>query len=173
MATPLDVIPVFQRGGSILPLKFRVRRSSTQMQRDPITLQIAPDRTFKASGDLYLDDGKSFANRKGDYLHRQFQFDKNVIRSAKAHLEEQTVPSTPSASLLSVTPNVERIIVFNWQSKPSRIVVTSNTVKQNISIDSQVQLQQVLDFDYDAKNKKLVIRKPNLSVAAEWEIQIL
>ena len=39
--TPLDYIPVFQRGGSIVPKKERARRNSDVMKKDPFTLQIA------------------------------------------------------------------------------------------------------------------------------------
>ena len=37
----LASVPVFQRGGSIVPYKFRFRRSSTQMADDPFTLLVA------------------------------------------------------------------------------------------------------------------------------------
>ena len=39
----------------------RVRRSSQATLKDPITLIIAPDHNNYAEGDLYLDDGRSFA----------------------------------------------------------------------------------------------------------------
>lgn len=39
----LRQIPVFQRGGSIIPKKLRVRRSSTCMEHDPYTLYVAAD----------------------------------------------------------------------------------------------------------------------------------
>jgi alpha 1,3-glucosidase len=39
--TPLEYIPVFQRGGSIIPKKERARRNSELMRNDPYTLQIA------------------------------------------------------------------------------------------------------------------------------------
>jgi alpha 1,3-glucosidase len=41
--TPLERIPVFVRGGAILPLQERLRRSTTQMINDPYTLLIALD----------------------------------------------------------------------------------------------------------------------------------
>lgn len=41
---PLDKIPVFQRGGSIVPRKMRVRRSSSLMASDPFTLIICLDK---------------------------------------------------------------------------------------------------------------------------------
>ena len=37
-----DHIPVFYRGGHIVPEKHRKRRSSEQMKDDPFTLIIAP-----------------------------------------------------------------------------------------------------------------------------------
>lgn len=41
------------------------------MVNDPFTLIVALDEGGKASGDLYLDDGHSFAFTKGAYLHRR------------------------------------------------------------------------------------------------------
>ena len=52
----LSKIPVFQRGGSVIPRKRRVRRSSQQMFKDPITLTVALDSNGEARGDLYQDD---------------------------------------------------------------------------------------------------------------------
>jgi alpha 1,3-glucosidase len=43
----LSSIPVFQRGGSIVPYKFRFRRSSAQMADDPFTLLVALDKNVK------------------------------------------------------------------------------------------------------------------------------
>ena len=39
-----DRIPVYQRGGTIIPKKERIRRSSALMANDPITLIIALDK---------------------------------------------------------------------------------------------------------------------------------
>jgi alpha 1,3-glucosidase len=45
--TPLNKIPVFQRGGSILPKQERKRRSSSQMIFDPYTLVVALDANVR------------------------------------------------------------------------------------------------------------------------------
>jgi alpha 1,3-glucosidase len=37
---------------------------------DPFTLVIALDHNNEATGELYLDDGRSFAFMRGQYLHR-------------------------------------------------------------------------------------------------------
>ena len=36
-------VPVFQRGGTIIPQKLRIRRSSSLMANDPYTLTVALD----------------------------------------------------------------------------------------------------------------------------------
>lgn len=44
------------------------------MWRDPITLVVAADLAgTSATGSLYLDDGETFDNAKGDFVHRSFQ----------------------------------------------------------------------------------------------------
>jgi alpha 1,3-glucosidase len=43
METPLERVPVYLRGGSILPRKDRLRRSSNLTTRDPYTLIVALD----------------------------------------------------------------------------------------------------------------------------------
>jgi hypothetical protein len=63
--TPIDKMPVFQRGGSIIPRQLRVRRSSSLMRQDPYTLFIALDTHGEAFGELYLDDGHSFDYQQG------------------------------------------------------------------------------------------------------------
>jgi hypothetical protein len=42
------------------------------MVHDPFTLVVALDAAGKAEGDLYLDDGHSFAFTQGTYLHRRW-----------------------------------------------------------------------------------------------------
>lgn len=59
--SPVPNLLVYQRGGSIIPRKLRIRRSSTQMASDPISLAIALDaKAERAEGDLYLDDGRTY-----------------------------------------------------------------------------------------------------------------
>lgn len=71
---PLESIPVLQRGGHIVPRRDLVRRAATLMWRDPITLVVAVDLTgTSATGSLYLDDGETFDNVKGDFVHRDFR----------------------------------------------------------------------------------------------------
>lgn len=74
-------IPVYQRGGTIIPKKERIRRASPLMHDDPYTLIVAVDKNKKAKGTLYIDDEKSFEYRKGQYLYLEFEFTDNVLSS--------------------------------------------------------------------------------------------
>ena len=78
---PYEKVPVFIRGGRIIPIRERIRRSSALMHEDPITLIVAPDKEGKASGTLYLDDGKSFEYQSGAKLYMQFTYDNGKLES--------------------------------------------------------------------------------------------
>jgi alpha-glucosidase len=67
-------LPVFVRGGSILPMEPLVQ-STNEIPQGPLTLRIYagdPGEGAPCGGSLYLDDGKSQAWRGGAYLRIQF-----------------------------------------------------------------------------------------------------
>jgi alpha-glucosidase len=65
----LDVLPVFVREGSILPLQPLVQ-STAETPQGPLTLRVYPGKDCK--GTLYMDDGRSFAYKQGSYLRMEF-----------------------------------------------------------------------------------------------------
>uniref|UniRef100_G3Q055 Glucosidase II alpha subunit b n=1 Tax=Gasterosteus aculeatus aculeatus TaxID=481459 RepID=G3Q055_GASAC len=77
----MSSIPVFQRGGSIIPRKMRVRRSSSCMTHDPYTLYVALNLQRTAEGELYIDDGHTFNYEKKEFIHRRLSFAKNMLSS--------------------------------------------------------------------------------------------
>lgn len=64
----LGKIPYFQRGGSILPKRERIRRSAAITLNDPLTIDVLLDSNGNANGIVYLDDGNSLDYTKGQYL---------------------------------------------------------------------------------------------------------
>lgn len=65
---------MLHRGGSILPRRDLVRRSAILTWKDPVTLVIAVDiKATHATGSLYLDDGESYSNEKGEFILRGFE----------------------------------------------------------------------------------------------------
>ncbi|KAK2498120.1 hypothetical protein MC885_016662, partial [Smutsia gigantea] len=106
-------IPVFQRGGTIVPRWMRVRRSSDCMKDDPITLFVALSPQSTAQGELFLDDGHTFNYQTHhEFLLRRFTFSDNTLVSSsadhKGHLE------TPIW--------IERVVIIG-AGKPAAVVL--------------------------------------------------
>ena len=76
-----DRIPVYQRGGTIVPKKERMRRSSALMADDPYTLNVALDASSSAKGTLYIDDGESYDYRSGKFIYLEFVFQVSVVQT--------------------------------------------------------------------------------------------
>lgn len=75
----MKTIPVFIRGGTIIPTKEIRRSASIYMKEDPISLTIALNRQGNAHGNLFLDDENSFAYLQGVYCYFKFHFHQNVL----------------------------------------------------------------------------------------------
>jgi len=91
LRVPVDMegIPAFYKGGSVVARRERPRRSTGAARRDPLTLVVAVGAGAggggRAEGDLYLDDGSSFAfARRGAYAHRRFVFEGGVLANGPA-----------------------------------------------------------------------------------------
>ncbi|KAI0706628.1 hypothetical protein C8Q76DRAFT_819052 [Earliella scabrosa] len=69
-------IHVFVRGGSIISTRERPRRSSPLMKYDPFTLRVALNNEGAARGELYLDDGETYAHQEGKFVWREFAAEK-------------------------------------------------------------------------------------------------
>ena len=78
----MDRIPVYQRAGSIVPRKLKLRPSTQTMRSDPYTLSIVLNASGVAEGRLYIDDETSFAYRNGEYINLELRFE-NLTLSGK------------------------------------------------------------------------------------------
>ena len=75
VAAPLSKVPHFQRSGSIIPRRERIRRSAALTLEDPVSLDIVVDGSNAAKGNIYLDDGITFDYEKDDYIKANIVFD--------------------------------------------------------------------------------------------------
>jgi alpha-glucosidase len=71
----LETLPVFVRGGSILPMQPLVQ-STSERPNGPLTLRVYPGADCQ--GVLYLDDGSSFEYRDGAFLRLHFLCEKTA-----------------------------------------------------------------------------------------------
>eukprot|EP01132_Coremiostelium_polycephalum_P008341 gene8341-10246_t len=146
METPLEKIPVFQRGGTIIPKKERVRRSSDQMKTDPYTLRIALDSNQQAYGELYVDDEHTFDYQKGSYLYKSFTYKDQSL----------TMSDISGNSKFKNSNVIERIVILGLDKTPSKVEVDGKS----------------LGFEFDKTTNSLTIRKPDLPISSNWKLNI-
>uniref|UniRef100_A0A1A8IEW1 Glucosidase, alpha, neutral AB n=1 Tax=Nothobranchius kuhntae TaxID=321403 RepID=A0A1A8IEW1_NOTKU len=146
----MSSIPVFQRGGSIIPRKLRVRRSSTCMEHDPYTLFVALNTQRTAEGELYIDDGHTFNFDNKEFIHRRLFFSNNVLSSVNVASEAQ----------FTTKSWIERVVILG-ASKPRKVTL--------ITADGH---KSQLDFDFDASVSVLTIRKPSMNAGEDWSMAL-
>lgn len=153
VAADIDKIPVYQRGGSIIPRKLRLRRSAYMMKTDPYSIYIALDPSKKAAGTLYMDDEETFGHEKrAEYAQATFSADGGSITNSV------TVGSGWESMIDSMKDDrmIERIVIMGVDASPSSISFDGTSI----------------EFEYDSVVKVLVLRKPGVSALAAWEIKI-
>uniref|UniRef100_A0A2K6QE97 Neutral alpha-glucosidase AB n=1 Tax=Rhinopithecus roxellana TaxID=61622 RepID=A0A2K6QE97_RHIRO len=147
----LSSIPVFQRGGTIVPRWMRVRRSSECMKDDPITLFVALSPQGTAQGELFLDDGHTFNYQtRQEFLLRRFLFSGNTLVSSSADPEGHF--ETPIW--------IERVVIIG-AGKPAAVV-----------LQTKGSPESRLSFQHDPETSVLVLRKPGINVASDWSIHL-
>ncbi|GLH03610.1 uncharacterized protein GBIM_09481 [Gryllus bimaculatus] len=80
ITAPLDTIPLFYRGGHIIPLQ-SPNMTTTASRKNPVELIVAKDEDGKATGSLYWDDGDSvntYEDKK--YSHVTFTLNESRLR---------------------------------------------------------------------------------------------
>ncbi|XP_037725211.1 neutral alpha-glucosidase AB [Drosophila subpulchrella] len=140
-------IPVWQRGGSIVPKKERQRRASTLMLHDPYTLIICLDRQGKASGSLYLDDEKSYDYRQGKRIHVVYKF-----------TNDQLVNHFVGKPKYKTDAWIERIVFAGLEKLPTSASITVNGISQQLEV---LQHDQVV-----------VVRKPGVKMDVDFVIKL-
>jgi mannosyl-oligosaccharide alpha-1,3-glucosidase len=104
----------------------------------------------EASGNLYIDDGRSFAYLKsGQHLDVIFRFENSALRT------------TPSGSY-QTSEEVERVIITGLAKKPTRASLRHH------SSSSLVVPLEISSYGKTA----VMIRKPNAPITSAWEIQL-
>uniref|UniRef100_A0A8D3DCI1 Glucosidase II alpha subunit b n=1 Tax=Scophthalmus maximus TaxID=52904 RepID=A0A8D3DCI1_SCOMX len=148
----ISSIPVFQRGGSIIPRKLRVRRSSSCMEHDPYSLYVALNPQRTAEGELYIDDGHTFNYEKKEFVHRRLSFANNLLSS---------VDLAPDAQFTTHSW-IERIIILG----ASKLSLTLSLFPFADGQESHI------DFEFDASMSVLTLRKPGMNSGADWTVML-
>jgi alpha 1,3-glucosidase len=125
------------------------------MAEDPLTLVVSLDSNGCAHGDVYLDDGHSYAFRRGEFAHHDLVFKDGVLSSL--------VPASGAAGSLRSDVVVERIIVLG---------LPGGLAGWQVSLGSQrleAEPGPIL-MEPGLPDTGLVVRKPGVKAAEEWSI---
>ncbi|VFV23353.1 neutral alpha-glucosidase c-like [Lynx pardinus] len=148
----LDSIPVFQRGGSIVPIKTTIGKSTGYMTDSPYGLRVALSTKGSAVGELYLDDGHSFQYlHQKQFLHRKFSFLSGVLTNSCADKRGHH----PSKCV------VERVFVLGLKKQPSSVTTHSSDGKEEPVV-----------FTYCTTMSTLSLEKLSLNISVDWEVHI-
>jgi alpha-glucosidase len=143
---PLDVMPVYVRGGSIVPLQ-PVIQNTDETPSGPLELRVYPGS--QCIGSIYLDDGHTFRYQQGQYLRQAFtcQSDANTTR-LKFHAREGSY--TPWWKFIEV-------VIYDWPSAHAEAKFSSSTYP--------------LKTTYDPKQHALHMTLSDVSAAAELSVR--
>ncbi|XP_072425435.1 neutral alpha-glucosidase C-like [Chiloscyllium punctatum] len=150
VSVTLDSIPIYQRGGTIIPRKTQVLRSTKAMEMVSYALYIALDSENSATGMLFLDDGHSFNYKsKNQFLLRKFSFKDNTFSSVCA--DEKGCYCTECV--------VERILVMGAE-RPTCVTAWYP--------DGQ---ESAVHFTYNAGKSLLNVEDLRLNLACDWMLK--
>lgn len=184
--SPLDKIPVFQRAGSIIPKKDRVRRSSTQMVNDPYTLVVALDSKNQAKGDLYIDDGHSFDYQQGAYVYRKFAFTNNKLTNTHSQPTVDPVLQAEMQEIIAAQPmpathhmhktasKVERVVLYgleNHQKLSGAYLTFASQEGTNPVAPHSAEMSVRIKLDFEIEKYAVVVRKPDAPIQSDWTIE--
>ena len=190
VTVPADLhqLPLLIRGGSIIPTRERPRRASSLMHRDPFTLCIALDGSLAARGEIYLDDGVTYAYKKGHLTWRGLVVEK-ISRGSELRLSNIDLAATAPHSAVEdtaltefrpenpfqmgiATVRVERVVVLGLPSKPKRVVVEGGRELEWDYVPGASAVARGKRGSEGGVASVLMIKDPALGVITDWAIRI-
>lgn len=177
----LHQLPLFIRGGSILPTRERPRRSSPLMKKDPFTLRVALNKNNGARGELYLDDGVTFNHQQGQIVWREFVSEKHgkgFKLSSRDLTKKNLDQAVDSVALTTYSDSnefaksiesvrVEAITVLGLADKPTSVKLSSGKV-----LDWEYVPGEAAGGKKDGRASVLFIKDPGESITKDWEIVV-
>jgi len=131
----VDKLPVYVRGGSIIPMEPLVE-STEQKPQGPLELRVYPGPDCK--GSLYQDDGTTMNYRRGDYLRVDYTCESQANR-LQMHIGAQSGTVQPWWSSIQIS-------VYDWPSQSAAVTLNGQPVSK-LSYDASqhvlhVEIQQ-------------------------------
>ncbi|KAI0753449.1 alpha-glucosidase [Daedaleopsis nitida] len=181
VAAELHQIPVFIRGGSIVPTRERPRRSSPLMKYDPFTLRVALSKEGTARGELYLDDGVTYSHQEGKFVWREFSAEKPAKKTVRIsshdlgarkpaeavdHVALSAYDRSNDFAKKVADVRVEKMVVLGLSAKPSSVTVSGKELQWTFTPGVAASDKQ------EGTASVLIIKDPKLSITSDWAIDI-
>ena len=144
----LDILPVYVREGAILPLQPLVQ-STDETPQGPLTLRVYPGKDCR--GSLYMDDGKTLAYTRGQYLR--------VGYSCAMTPDGLTLRIGEHLGTFHPWWNRIHVEVYGWDSAAATVTVNGNS-DPPASVDTNRHMLSV-ELDDRIHGCELDIRKSN------------
>jgi len=161
----LDSIPAYYRAGAIVPLKNRVRRSSTCSWLDPLTLQVYLDPTTgTAKGHVYIDDYKTTTYQDGkSFLDVDLEFSEGAL---KASAVRGQLPAG-----LTDWAQVERVEIFGLKAP----IKEANLMTKGAVHESHKRMEVPISRSLggaQSLHSSVVKIKPWFDLRGEWKLTV-
>ncbi len=140
----LDQLPVYVRGGSIVPLG-PVIQHTDETPDGPLELRVFPGRD--CHGSIYMDDGESFGYQRGDFLRVNFD-----CRASSAWLE---IGVAAGRGFYKPWWKGLRFEVFGIETRPKQVRIGSRSVS---------------GWSFDLARKELTVTSPAPEHGIELQI---
>ncbi len=142
---PIDVIPMFARGGAIIPTQ-QVIQYDSQAAIDPLTFEVYPGGN--SSREYYEDDGISLDYQHGVYLHEMLTSADSAGRFTIKAVDVKGTYKPPARSLV--------LKIHALSGPPKGITLNGQAIEPTASLDGLHQ--SVSSYFYDATGNVLYIR---------------
>lgn len=155
---PLDRIPVFVRGGAVVPTQ-QVVQYVDEAPINPLALEIYPEGD--SSRDYYEDDGLSFDYQRGVFLHRRFSVTQQAKTTALEISAREGSYTPPARSLL--------VKVHDVRSVPCHVEVNGQTLEQQAGAEGFDKIAS--GWRYDETANLVVIKLPDQAATVKVRIE--
>jgi alpha-glucosidase len=159
VATPLDVLPLYAREGSIVPLG-PVMRFVGERAPDPLTLAVylGPEEGATASGELYEDDGETLAYQRGEWRRTRFTAER---ASGVITLRAEETHGAPYA----IEPR-------DWLVELHLPHVAPDAPWPEVEVAQLVDKPEVAGWELTQRRYETLVRVPLGRVAPPWTLEV-
>ncbi len=151
------------------------------MKHDPFTLRIALNKAGNARGELYLDDGVSYAHTEGQFIWREFKAEKQgkTVRISSTDLGSvKPAEAVDGVALATYDSNnafaksmdsvrVEKLVVLGLDRKPSKVQRADGS-----ALDWSFTAGTAASEGKEGTASILVIKNPVAHIADDWAIDV-